>query len=196
MGYYINMEKSLLLVLALTIWFAYLPLNNRKSLYYFKTKFDSRIPLIPITVWLYIAFFPYIFSTTIILWNSPLFNQYMVSSIIAGLFGIIIWYLFPNGVIRPKIPIIKSLSQKILTKIYHHDHDTNGFPSSHVYNTLITTYFLTLQYQNLKYPLWLLATAITISTVTTKQHYIVDILGGILVTILAILISSNIAYNL
>jgi membrane-associated phospholipid phosphatase len=151
------------------------------------------IPLLTHTVWPYIAFFPYIFLTPVILWQSNIFIQYIISIIFAGTIGTLIWYVFPNGVIRPELLNIQNISSKILYKIYQKDHDTNGFPSGHVFYTLVTTYFLAIHFPQMMYLLWIFALTIVISTITTKQHYVVDIIGGILVTIVSIWFSKSIS---
>src|SRR3989344_7968848 len=97
------MDKTLMLIIFLLVKSIYLPLNKRKSKYYWKIKFDDSIPFIPIFIVPYIGYFFYIIATIVYLWNTKYINiffvTYIISYILAGLF----WYFIPNGVTRPKL---------------------------------------------------------------------------------------------
>ncbi|OGC97501.1 hypothetical protein A2634_02345 [Candidatus Amesbacteria bacterium RIFCSPHIGHO2_01_FULL_48_32] len=103
--------------------------------------------------------------------------------------ALIFWFLFPNGVHRPPLSD-KNLFSKLLNFIYRHDHDTNGFPSSHVFSTLIASYFLARAFPHLTPQIISLAILIISGTLFTKQHYVTDIFGGFLWTALSISIST------
>ena len=93
------MSKILLLIIFLLAKSIYLPLNKRKSKYYWKIKFDDSIPFIPIFIIPYLGYLFYILATIILLWNTKYINNffiiYIIFYILAGLF----WYFVPNGVI-------------------------------------------------------------------------------------------------
>ena len=173
------MNKILLLVLFLLIKSIYLPLNKRQSKYYWKIKLDDVIPLIPIFIIPYLGYFIFIISTIILLWSTKYINNffitYIISYIIAGLF----WYFLPNGVKRPKI-YKKDIFSKLTALIYKYDDDTNGFPSAHIMASLICSYFLMIAFPEYLILIWSINFLICISTVFVKQHYILDILGGII----------------
>ena len=123
------------------------------------------------------------------LWQQATFITYTSATIIAGSLAGLIWYLFPNGVKRPKLLTPRFLSQKILSRIYKYDHDTNGLPSGHVFYSVVTTYFLAQAYPQIAAVLWILTIAIIISAVTTKQHYLADVLGSLVVASSAIVLA-------
>ncbi|MFA6081034.1 MAG: phosphatase PAP2 family protein [Patescibacteria group bacterium] len=182
------MNKIFLLILFLLVKSVYLPLNKRKSRYYWKIKIiDDNIPLIPVFIIPYLGYFIYIIATIIFLWNSSVINiffvTYIISYIIAGFF----WYFIPNGVKRPVIKG-KDIFSKLITLIYKYDDDTNGFPSAHIFGTLICSYFLSLVFPQQTILIWLVNFLICISTVFVKQHYVLDIVGGIITFWLSIMI--------
>lgn len=181
------MNKILLLIIFLLTKSVYLPLNKRKSKYYWKIKFDDLIPFIPIFIIPYIGYFFYIVTTIILLWNTQFINNffitYIISYILAGLF----WYLFPNGVKRPVITKTDVFS-KLTRFIYKYDDDTNGFPSAHILASLICSYFLSLVFPQQLLLIWLVNFFICISTIFVKQHYILDILGGVIFFLISILL--------
>lgn len=180
------MNKIFLLILFLLVKSVYLPLNKRKSKYYWKIKIiDDKIPLIPVFIIPYIGYFIYIITTIVLLWNSSVINTffitYIISYIIAGFF----WYFIPNGVKRPVIKG-KDIFSKLIALIYKYDDDTNGFPSAHIFATLICSYFLLLVFPQQIILITTITLLISSSTVFVKQHYVLDLVGGIIFFLLSI----------
>lgn len=171
------MAKVLYLIMFLIVKSIYLPLNKRKSKYYWKLKIDDSIPFLPVFIIPYVSYFPYIVVTIISMWNTPhvyeFFGSYIISYVVAGIF----WYLIPNGVKRPDVSG-QDVFSRLTSYIFKHDDDTNGFPSAHVFATLICSYFLFLSFPAFLPLILFMAIAIIASTVLVKQHYVVDILGG------------------
>lgn len=133
----------------------------------------------------YSLMFPLIALAFVLLYRTNLAIPYFSSLTLANVLATLYWYLLPNGVARPKIEA-RNLHTRLLNFIYTHDGDANGFPSGHVFLTGISTYFLALEFPSFSGLLLILWIIVSISTVYTKQHYVIDILGGIVVTIIAI----------
>lgn len=183
------MNKIFLLILFLLVKSIYLPLNKRKSRYYWKIKLDDAIPLVPIFIVLYIGYFFYVAAAIIFLWNTKYINNFFITYIISYISAGLFWYFVPNGVKRPKI-YKKDIFSKLTAFIYKHDGDTNGFPSAHIFATLICSYFLSLAFPGHSIFIWSVNFFICISTVFVKQHYILDFLGGIVFFWISIIIGS------
>jgi membrane-associated phospholipid phosphatase len=181
------MTKLQLLIAFLIVKSIYLPLNKRKSKYYWKIKWDDSIPLVPIFIIPYLGYFAIVIFSVIALWNTPYIYEFLISYICSYILAGIFWYLFPNGVARPKIEKNDIFSRMIKT-IYKYDDDTNGFPSAHVFATLICCYYLTAIYPNNLLFIWLTGLLIILSTVFVKQHYIIDLLGGVVTFALSVII--------
>ena len=111
------------------------------------------------------------------------FITYIISYVLAGLF----WYFIPNGVKRPKI-LKTDIFSRLTAYIYRFDNDTSGFPSAHVFVTLICSHFLFLGFPQQSVLIWSINFLICISTVFVKQHYVLDILGGIIFFLISITI--------
>jgi len=182
------MNKIFLLILFLFAKSIYVVLNKRKSKYYWKIKFDDFIPLIPIFIIPYIGFYIYIITTIIFLWNTKYINNFFITYIIAYILAGLFWYFIPNGVKRPVI-YKRDIFSKLTAYIYKHDDDTNGFPSVHIFATLICSYFLFLAFPEQLFSILATALLISASTVFVKQHYILDIFGGIITFWLSLMIS-------
>ncbi len=184
------MTKLTLLFIFLAIKSIYIPLNRRKSKYYWKLPIDDKVPLVPVFIIPYIGYFFLIFGSVILLWETPQINPFLVSYIVSYILAGIFWYILPNGVARPKITG-KDIFSRLTKFIYKYDDDTNGFPSAHVFSTLICCYFLSLFFPSLYILIWGLASLIIISTLLVKQHYVIDILGGIILFALSVAIGVN-----
>jgi len=183
------MNKFLLLLIFLIVKSLYIPLNKRKSKYYWKIKFDNHIPLIPIFSIPYIGYYPYIIMTIILLWNSKYINIFFITYIFISVLASIFWFFIPNGVKRPKINN-NDIFSKITRYIHKFDGDTNGFPSAHIYATLICSYFLLILFPEYSLIIWTINLLICASTILIKQHYILDILGGIIFFLIGISITN------
>lgn len=176
-----------LLICALLIKSIYIPLNRRKSKFYWKIPFDNKIPLIPVFVIPYALYHLGVYSSFFILWKTSYINQFLLSIIVSYVIAAVFWYLFPNGVSRPTLTHNSHL-YKMLRLIYKHDGDTNGFPSAHVFVSLICGHFLSLAFPAAVLIIWPLVICIILSTVFIKQHYVIDILGGMVVYLLTLII--------
>ena len=185
--------KITALVSLLLLKSLYVPLNRRASRYYWQKKIDFFIPFIALFVFPYIAYYPFIVLSFLLLWNSTFFMSFMISMIVSYVIAELIWYFFPNGVKRPVFEN-KTLAKKILNIIYSHDNDTNGFPSAHVFVSLLCGYFLYLQFPSALLAIVVTTFFIVISTVFTKQHYAIDVLGGFGVVLLSLFLTNYFGY--
>ena len=110
-------------------------------------------------------------------------DERLFRATIAGLFftfslGILIYISFPTYVVHPDIPGQDILSQLLLfLTIAGGDYD--AFPSSHIYITIILALFYGDWYPQKKWLWFLIVTMISLSTLFTKQHYCVDVVGGV-----------------
>ncbi len=177
--------KVLLLIILLTLKSLYIPLNKRKSKHYWNIPLDSYIPLIPIFIIPYLLHHPGIIITGALLWNTQFCVPFLLSMIVSYALAVVFWYTVPNGVVRP--PVIQSSVFSPLVKIlYQHDGDTNGFPSAHIFVTLLCGYYLSYAFPLFIVPLWLCVSTVVLSVLFTKQHYIIDIPGGGIVAFISI----------
>lgn len=175
-------------LLVLSTFIGYLVTNKRPFKYSLETKYDKLLPLIPIFVFPYILLYPLIVFSICSLFGSKYYNDYLTAVCAANLLATGFWYFYPNGLKRNKLDG-RSFSSKILNFIYLHDGDTNGFPSGHVFLSIISGYYLFLHNIQFQIVIATVCFLIAISTVLVKQHYLLDILGGILFGLIAIFIS-------
>lgn len=112
------------------------------------------------------------------------FAAYTISILLATGISYIIYLTVPTFVTRPEITATDVFS-KILRLLYQTDRVYNAAPSGHAIYTTLS--FLYLSRWKPRYRLICLAAALLIllSTLLTRQHYILDMTAGIAVASLA-----------
>lgn len=176
--------KLLLLLILIPLKSLYIPLNKRKSRYYWKLPIDDKIPLIPIFIVPYLLHHIGVILTGILLWESKYISSFLLSLIISYIIAVIFWFFVPNGVHRPLIPH-NSFFTSLIRKLYTYDGDTNGFPSAHIFVTLLCGHYLSLGFPHFIPYIWAAISTVVLSVLFTKQHYIIDIAGGIAVYVIS-----------
>jgi membrane-associated phospholipid phosphatase len=94
--------------------------------------------------------------------------------------GVSIYILFPTYVVHPELTGSDLFSKLLLyLQVMGGDHD--AFPSAHIYMTVVLALFYSDWHPKYKW-LWLsIVLVVSLSTLFTGQHYILDVLGGYLV---------------
>jgi membrane-associated phospholipid phosphatase len=165
------------ILLAMSGVFMYIATFRVEPKYSFGTRLDAKIPLLPIFVLPYIAFFPYLIVTVVTLWRTPLFEPFLIAIAIAGWMAGVIWYVLPAAMMRPQIKNNDLLS-RLVKYIYHLDAEANTFPSAHVFYALICSYFLSLAHPQYMTLFAFVGTLIVLSTLFVRQHHLADVFGG------------------
>ena len=169
--------------------FYFLPQKNRiKAPLSFETKIDRKIPFRPYWVWVYSGLYYPILVFLIFTVDSFSHFMYTAFSFICLLFmHILISFIFPVKT-PPDWRIYnknESISTKFLSIVHHYDEGSNCFPSMHVAVAVLTSLHLAANLSNeWSYLSHLFPILIAVSTLFTKQHYILDIPGGIILGVL------------
>ncbi len=112
------------------------------------------------------------------------FEAYTVSILFATLVSYLAYLIFPTFVIRPHISSTDVFS-KALVIIYQTDKAYNAAPSGHTFYSVLSFAYLSRWKPKYK-PIWILATLLILaSALLTKQHYVLDIVCGLALGILA-----------
>jgi membrane-associated phospholipid phosphatase len=149
------------------------------------TVVDRRVPLVPWSFLIYTSDYLLI-SLTILMINSKVsffsFSRMMFSALV--LCGLCFLF-FPTTYPRPIYPTVEQTwIQLVMDFVDVADSPNNCFPSMHVALTSIAAWNL----RNKPTPIFVLfliwTLAVIVSTLTTKQHYFVDIIGGLTVVVM------------
>ena len=141
---------------------------------------DARIPLWPVWAVPYLLTLPWWIAA--LAWGAlkmdfPLWQHFSLCLGITIAIGCSVFILYPTYVVRPEITGQDFFSQ-LVAWIYGGDQAHNALPSGHTYTTLVISIFWSRWLPKLK-PLWIaIAVLVLLSTLFTKQHYLLDLASG------------------
>ncbi len=142
---------------------------------------DEAVPFIPLSVWFYISeylFFPVVYFTCRDLVN---LNKYFYSFLFLQTISVLIFIVWPTTYPRELFPLtenVDGVTYFIFNLLRTADTAANCCPSLHVSSVYLSV-FIFLDDQRGKFPFFFIwGTLIALSTLTTKQHYMVDVFSG------------------
>jgi membrane-associated phospholipid phosphatase len=146
------------------------------------TPLDSWLPLVPIWTIPYVlslAWWAGCFIWASLEMNPGLYRACVASTLFTMLTAYAFYLLYPTYVERP---IIEGSSWQfdMLRHLYANDRAYNAFPSGHTYTSLLILFYWWIWQPRLRWPWLAIVSVILLSTLLTHQHYLVDLLGGLL----------------
>ncbi|CUH91728.1 phosphatase PAP2 family protein [Herbinix luporum] len=176
------------------IWFTYLERTVTTEFTPVYSRLDDYIPFLEIFIIPYFIWFAYIFVTVAYFFFTSKQDFYKCCAFlfIGMTICLIIYTIWPNGhYLRVDIDNLgrSNIFTRILSRLYTIDTSTNVFPSIHVFNS-IGAMIAIRKSERLRPITWLqistfiLTVLICMSTVFLKQHSILDVFGGILLSII------------
>jgi membrane-associated phospholipid phosphatase len=145
-----------------------------------RTRLDDAIPFWPWTAWCYLPFYAGTFLIAIGGFrHKRLFDRTAASVVVVMCLGalghLFVGAEYPRPVLYPPYP---DLSHAFMAWVQHIDPPGNVFPSLHVAHTTMLALLLYRDRPRLGRVALVMATMLALSTLTTKQHFIADVLGG------------------
>ncbi len=151
------------------------------TLYIFE--WERRIPFQPEFVWIYLSIYPTFLLPFLFIRDRDFFRIFSLAYITVMFVCYVAYLIYPVTIERPEFAE-DSFSTWALGIVYRADKPWNCFPSMHVAMSLLAALTI-LEVHHVRGVLTLLLTvAIAASTVLIKQHYILDVLGGMGLTLL------------
>ncbi|WP_138159466.1 phosphatase PAP2 family protein [Peptoniphilus catoniae] len=153
---------------------------------------DRYIPFIPATAIIYSLWFPLIAVYPIALYySSPLlYEKYMVIMVVEIILSVLCYLVYPTTFTRPVPP--NSLWGKSMKLIYKASYKgLNCAPSLHCSSCFLII-FITLTCPNMSLALSLtfgiIAFLVVVSTLTTKQHTVIDLVSALFLFIVCLIL--------
>lgn len=172
-------------------WFTYLERTVTAATKYthIKSSLDDLIPFNELFVIPYFLWFLYIFVTVafFFLTSKQEFYKLCAYLFIGMTICLVIYTVWPNGHdlrVNPDTLGRSNILLDILSRLYKFDTATNVFPSIHVFNSIgaMIAIHKSSRLSKIKWLQWsalILTILICLSTVFLKQHSVVDVFGGI-----------------
>ncbi len=152
---------------------------------------DVRIPFLPYTVWIYVSEYLFFVSVYCSCQNILNLNKYFYSFLSLQTVSVFIFWLWPTTYPRELFPLpenLEKITYFIFDSLRKTDSPANCCPSLHVSSVYLSS-FMFLNEQKHKFPMFFLwGTGIALSTLTTKQHYLIDVVVGFLMSLLTFFI--------
>ena len=155
---------------------------NREH-FIFSSRLDEQIPFVPWTIIIYLGCYVFWIMNYIIGCRQDRDRafRFMSADFFAKLVCLLCFLIFPTTNIRPVIEG-NSIWEELMRLLYHVDAADNLFPSMHC----LTSAFCFIAVKgNEKVPKWyktasfLMAASICASTLTTRQHVLIDVIAGV-----------------
>lgn len=145
--------------------------------YDFSGAVDARIPFLPWTWCVYVAYFPFVVAAAAGAERArfDVCAQQMVCAFVIAMGCFMLW---PEVLVRPPVEGIENafLRQRI-ARLWWLDAPANGFPSLHVALTCLACRWPAARRWRRVFTA--AAVPIVLSTLTLKQHTVADVLGGL-----------------
>jgi membrane-associated phospholipid phosphatase len=151
------------------------------------TAWDQAIPFVPQTVWIYVSEYIYFIVIYALCRETLNMNRYVYAVLAIQFVSVAIFWTWPTTYPRHLFPLpdtLDPLTYKLFASLREGDSPNNCAPSLHVSSVLLCAF---LFFNEQREKLWFFLTwgaMISLSTLTTKQHYIVDVVSGLMMAIL------------
>jgi len=187
---YSSVKKMLIVVLFFAYYIAgygYLNYFNaqRGISHSISLPFEESIPFIPEFIYGYFLVILVVIVAVLAIDSMELLKQGFIAFFLLVTISIAIFYIFPVKMIgRPEIRPDNSLSTRIVLFTFWLDEPYNLFPSLHV-STAFLSAWIAFRVHRLTGILCLIASSIVaLSVLFVKQHYIADVVGGLILSTL------------
>lgn len=177
--------------------------SNMFILHYFHFKqmsvitvIDKYIPIISFFIIPYCFYYIYLWLGPFFIsfLNKKMFFHYIIAFIVGLTLGTCFFIIYPTCVIRDTF-VVKNIFDELLYFIHKTDITGNACPSFHCFTSWLICVVIRKNNQYVsKYTIikiFFLSTLICVSTVLTKQHGFIDILGGVFLAEISWFLTNN-----
>jgi membrane-associated phospholipid phosphatase len=178
------LNAILCLVLAVAVYFTndiYDLLNHGPAVMNLRTPLDAALPVVRPLVIPYVSLDPLVYFTLVVflLFRTKVFQSASLAMITAFLVSYLFYFFMQTEVVRPVLTGT-DLFTRLIQGVYATDNPYNDFPSLHTsISTLLTIHWFQFNRRaGFVAALW--TTLIVASTVLIKQHYVADLVAGLL----------------
>ena len=183
--FYTGWKNAILsLLLAVGVYLTsqiYALLNHGPAVLNLHTALDSALPVVPVFVIPYVSLQPYIYATLILflIFRTKYFQSTCLAMLMVWFISYGFYFFLQSEVIRPVLTGTDIFS-KMVMKVYAVDNPFNDFPSLHTsISTILAIHWFHFD-RRVGYVAIFWTTLIVLSTILIKQHYVADLVAGLL----------------
>lgn len=144
--------------------------------------FEKDLPFVPAAILGYTMVFGFLALAYLVIQDLDFFKKLVKAFFLGLTLHFLIFLLFPvQYVLRPALDPESTGLAALVHFYYWLDLPYNCFPSLHISNVFLVSFFLQRYRPGLGWILHPLAAVVAISVVLVKQHYIIDVIAGFLV---------------
>lgn len=140
---------------------------------------DDWIPFLQGTIWVYLSEYLFLILAIWFSAGDRRRSDTVYGLVLTAIIGMVIFTLLPTSVMRQS-PDLAGATGFLWRFLFAVDTAGNALPSLHVANTCLATIALSSRRGLWRITVLVWAAMIILSTLTTKQHYAIDVLGGLM----------------
>ena len=160
-----------------------------------ETSLDDMIPVVYPTVVIYFGCYIFWIINYILIYrrSREYAYRFFVADFLSRIVCLVFFLCYPTTLVRPTVEG-EGIFYEAIRFLYKIDAPTNLFPSIHC---LVSWFCFIGIISDIKIPKWykvmsfLIAVAVFVSTLTTRQHVIVDVVGGVVLAQICYLIAQK-----
>ncbi len=156
-------------------------LNHGPNVIFLKTPLDDLIPVVKPFIIPYVSLEPFIYTTLVLflIFRARIFQSATLAMIVVWFVSYAFYFFLQSFIIRPSLTGEDVLTKMIL-QVYASDNPFNDFPSLHTsLSTVLAIHWRRVD-RRIGVPVALWVALIVLSTVFVKQHYVPDVIGGLI----------------
>lgn len=174
----------LLLIGASTVGYVAIDFYNasraaRVALLPLEMPIDPLIPFVPSFVFAYFLYYPWLLLPLFIARREHQLQYVIKAFLLMQVSAFLVFLAFPSRMVRPEV-LPDSVSGSALRLLYELDPAWNVFPSLHAGHSVLVAMVCWKYRRELLPAVAAGTTLIILSTVLIKQHYALDVVGGVL----------------
>ncbi len=145
------------------------------------TRLDAAVPFIPVTVWIYMSDYFLVAGAFFFCSSWAEAKRFARAYFVLLLFGSTVHLLWPTTFPREWFPVLgDGVTASVFRLLRQIDLPTSCMPSMHVAGSYLAAFSLWRKRRAVFTGWTSWATAVAVSTLTAKQHYLVDVIAGAL----------------
>lgn len=182
-------EKNKHVVFVATVAFTIIVYSLLNHFLFFKPRtlpfayLDESIPLIPEMIWFYVSMYFMMLVVFLQIKSLAVLNRAFYAYIYLQISAFAVFFFFPVGFPRELFPLPDTMdmgTKFLMDFIRQSDAPYNCFPSLHVGSSFLCTLILWHEHKMKCGVAFVWTCIVTFSTMATKQHYMVDAVGGVI----------------